>query len=130
MQALYQAVVSGDEVARAVRQLSDQKENRDVNRVDLIYFQKAASGIWGRRELLDRWIVEASKNWSLDRCPIVDHNILRLGVYELLEEQEIPMEIILNEAVELSKRFGGENSGQFVNGVLDKIAERIRKEKE
>jgi N utilization substance protein B len=75
---------------------------------------------------IDKIIISASDNWRLERMSRVDRNILRMGVFELTKSPEMPTRIIINEAVELSKRFGSEESASFVNGVLDRIAKETR----
>jgi len=74
---------------------------------------------------VDETIRKASTNWRLERMARVDRNVLRLGAWELKKSQEVPRAVILDEAVELAKRFGSEDSGAFVNGVLDRIAEDL-----
>ncbi len=76
---------------------------------------------------IDSIIKEASKNWRLERMAIVDRNILRIGCYELLFSDDVPYKVAINEAVELSKRFGTEDSRSFVNGVLDAVKKRADK---
>jgi N utilization substance protein B len=71
---------------------------------------------------LDELITAASKNWRIDRMSRVDRNILRLGACELVAFREVPVKVVINEAVELAKRFGTAESSAFVNGVLDRIA--------
>jgi len=71
---------------------------------------------------IDDLIVSASKNWRIDRMSRVDRNILRLGACELLAFRDVPVKVVINEAVELAKRFGTAESSAFVNGVLDRIA--------
>jgi N utilization substance protein B len=71
---------------------------------------------------LDKRIAAASQNWRLERMSRVDRNLLRLGTWELSNRQDVPRAVILDEAVELAKSFGTEESGGFVNGVLDRIA--------
>lgn len=72
---------------------------------------------------LDELIRVASTNWRIERMARVDRNLLRLASWELLHSHEVPRAVIIDEAVELAKRFGGEDSSAFVNGVLDRIAE-------
>lgn len=74
-------------------------------------------------EATDELIRAASKNWRLERMTRVDRNVLRLGAWELAHKRDIPRAVILDEAVEIAKRFGTEESGAFVNGVLDRIAD-------
>ncbi len=74
---------------------------------------------------LDELIASASKNWRIDRMSRVDRNILRLGACELLAFRDVPTKVVINEAVELAKRFGTAESSAFVNGVLDRIATAV-----
>ena len=74
---------------------------------------------------LDDLITASSKNWRIDRMSRVDRNILRLGACELLVFREVPVKVVINEAVELAKRFGTAESSAFVNGVLDRIASAV-----
>jgi N utilization substance protein B len=71
---------------------------------------------------IDDLIASASKNWRIDRMSRVDRNILRLGACELIAFRDVPVKVVINEAVELAKRFGTAESSAFVNGVLDRIA--------
>ncbi len=74
---------------------------------------------------LDELIAASSKNWRIDRMSRVDRNILRLGTCELLAFKDVPVKVVINEAVELAKRFGTAESSAFVNGVLDRIATAV-----
>lgn len=74
---------------------------------------------------IDELIGASSKNWRIDRMSRVDRNILRLGACELLAFRDVPVKVVINEAVELAKRFGTAESSAFVNGVLDRIASAI-----
>jgi transcription antitermination protein NusB len=84
-----------------------------------------ALGTQERSEEIDLLIATYADNWTLDRMPIVDRNILRLATYELLGEEEIPASVSINEAVELAKIYGTEDSAKFVNGLLGRIAAEI-----
>lgn len=84
-------------------------------------------GCHGALEAIDAKIREVSRHWRLERMARVDRNILRLGTYELMYLAEVPRKVTLNEAVELAKRYGDENSPAFINGVLDRIASEIAK---
>ncbi|MDK2839385.1 MAG: transcription antitermination protein NusB [Thermosipho sp. (in: thermotogales)] len=79
-------------------------------------------GIKKTIESLDEIISKYLQNWTLDRLSVTDRNILRLGTYELLYVDDVPIEVTLDEMIELGKTYGTENSGKFVNGVLDRIA--------
>ena len=72
-------------------------------------------------ELIDNLIKKYSKNWQFERLGTIDKSILRLSIYTLLFVPDIPSPVVINEGVELGKTFGGENSGQFINGILDSI---------
>ena len=84
------------------------------------FIAQVLKGVQTHREALDEVIRAHAKGWTLDRLVSVDRNILRLSLYELLHT-DTPPEVIINEAVELAKRFGTENSSSFINGVLDTI---------
>jgi transcription antitermination protein NusB len=80
------------------------------------------------REEIDAKIRSVSRHWRLERMSRVDRNIIRLAAYELMHAADIPRRVTLNEAVELAKRFGNEESPAFVNGVLDRIADEVGKD--
>jgi N utilization substance protein B len=82
----------------------------------------AVRGVSDDLDKIDEVIRKASTNWRLERMARVDRNVLRLGTFELLHEVDVPRAVILDEAVELAKKFGSEDSGAFVNGVLDRVA--------
>lgn len=73
---------------------------------------------------IDEWVQDVAENWTLQRMPIVDLSIIRLASYEIAYRSDIPTGVAINEAVELAKAFGGDESPRFVNGVLGRIAER------
>lgn len=74
---------------------------------------------------IDERLKRHARNWRLDRMAAIDRNILRLGAYELFHEPETPPKVVLNEAVELAKKFSAEDSAAFINGVLDAVAKSI-----
>jgi len=82
------------------------------------------AGVLEHREEIDAVLGKLASNWSLDRMAVVDRNILRLGSYEILFDDEIPEKATINEAVELAKRFSTAQSGAFVNGILDQLRRR------
>jgi transcription antitermination protein NusB len=87
------------------------------------YADNAVRGVLGDRARLDQQLISASANWRLERMSPVARNVLRLGTWELLTQAEIPRAVIIDESVEVAKRYGGTESGSFVNGVLDRIAD-------
>lgn len=85
----------------------------------LEYAARLLEGSTEHREEIDTLIASQAENWRLERMPAVDRNILRLAVYELLYEDDVPHLVVLDEAIELAKEFGSEQSGRFINGLLD-----------
>jgi N utilization substance protein B len=84
------------------------------------------SGVASRQSQLDEMITEYSHTWTIHRMPAIVRNVLRLAIYELIDRPEVPVAVIINEAVELAKRFSTEESGRYVNGVLSAIAKQVR----
>jgi transcription antitermination protein NusB len=76
---------------------------------------------------IDRALEESSRNWRLDRMPVVDRLILRLAIYELLHEPDTPPPVVIDEALELARRFSTDDAVPFINGVLDAIKQRIER---
>ena len=121
---MYQLDLSGEDPEKAValyQQYLGQTEDADEFAIELV------RGCAAALDEIDAKIREVSKHWRLERMARVDRNILRLATYELLKRPDVPRRVTLNEAVELAKRFGDENSPAFVNGVLDRIASDLGK---
>ena len=87
---------------------------------------RLVDGVWRERTLIDGIVADALEHWSIGRLSRVDHNILRVAVYELLRMHDIPARVTIDEAIELAKTYGDQNSGRFVNGVLDQVADRLK----
>ena len=85
------------------------------------FCHRLVEGVCQNLGQIDRLIEDNSENWTLKRMAVVDRNILRLATFELLHCPDIPFKAILNEAIELAKKFGADDSGAFINGILDKI---------
>jgi N utilization substance protein B len=85
-------------------------------------------GVGAHQARIDELIERFAIDWELDRMPVVDRNVLRVGIYELLERPDIPVGVAISEAVELAKRFSTDESGRFVNGVLSSVASAVRPE--
>ena len=94
----------------------------DLNPVEQAYMENKYAKITERLEELDSILNEKSAGWKTKRMSKVDLNILRLAVYEMKYDEDVPVKVAINEAIEISKSFGGEDSASFVNGVLGKIA--------
>lgn len=98
--------------------LEDDKRDPDVR----AYTERLVRGVCGLGPALDAVIERAADNWEIGRMAIVDRNLLRMAAYEMLHADDIPVKVAINEAVELAKRYGEDDSSKFVNGILDKIA--------
>ena len=85
------------------------------------FVKSIINGVINYEAEIDKYITKYATEWPLDQITIVDRNILRIGVYELIFDQDIPSKVAINEAIEIAKTFGGESSGKFVNGVLGAI---------
>ena len=83
-------------------------------------------GVESGRERLDAAIAGRARGWTLQRMPVIDLNVLRIGAYELAERPDVPVAVVIDEAVELAKRFSTDDSGRFVNGVLSALADDLR----
>jgi N utilization substance protein B len=97
------------------------------NKADLPFMERLLDGVLQKQKELDLVIEKAAPEWPIDRISPVDRNILRLGLYELLfaDRGEVPAKVAINEAIELAKQFGGDNSSRFVNGVLGAVYKEI-----
>ena len=91
--------------------------------------ERLVRGVMENFREIDPYIAEAAPAFPIAQLPAVDRNVLRLAIYELLHESDVPPKAAINEAVELAKRFGGENSSRFVNGVLGTIAGKIERDR-
>ena len=120
LQALYQLDTSGGEPRDVLRGILAHFEEADAETAQ--FAEQLVRGVQSDRTQIDELIQKSSSNWKLDRMARVDRNILRLAVYEILRRADVPVRVTLNEAIELGKKFGSEESSAFVNGVLDKIA--------
>ena len=94
----------------------------------LPFFLKLVRGVMQSRSEVDAIIERFSSNWKLNRMPCVDRNIMRIAVYELLCCPDIPYKVSLNEAIDIGKKFGTEESGAFINGILDSIRMALEKD--
>jgi transcription antitermination protein NusB len=120
LQALYQIDVAATDLDEALARFwrSFEPVEREVREMA----EALVRGVAQRRREIDDAIEGVSTNWRLDRMAKVDRNVLRLAVYELQFRPDVPMKVVINEAIELGKKFGSESSGAFINGVLDRIA--------
>ena len=96
------------------------KENEATDEVKA-FAERLVAGVLEKKKELDALIGKYATNWKISRMPIVDRNILRAGVYELLWMDDVPAKVTVNEAIELAKSFGDDDASKFVNGILDKL---------
>lgn len=99
---------------------------------DKSFIKSLVNGILGKKEEIDNIIQKAAPEWPIEQISIIDRNVLRVGLYELLfgDYSQVPPKVAINEAIELAKTFGGETSSKFVNGVLGTVYKEIEKDKE
>lgn len=122
LQLLYAVESSGEPLEHVVRAYWRETPGDPEGRE---YAEDLFRGIVGALSDIDERIARASDNWRVERMSRVDRNVLRLGAYELLERPDVPRAVILDEAIELAKRYGSETSGKFVNGVLERVAQDL-----
>ena len=120
---LYQWDITRDPMERVAELFWKVRTTTDETRAAA---ERLAGGAQAELARIDEAIAGAALNWRFDRIAAVDRNILRVGVYELMCEPATPAAVILDEAVEMAKRFGEADSPAFVNGVLDAIRRRVR----
>jgi len=124
MQALYQLDVQGAELLpRLMAEFFHEEESEERTR-KLAW--EWTSGAWAKVAECDGIIADATIRWQFSRLSPVDRSILRLGVYQLKYCHEIPPKVVINEAIELAKKYSTEKSGPFVNGVLDAVLKKLR----
>lgn len=122
MQALYMCEVTGCYDPEAIAHMWKQAEAPDEARR---FASQLVQGVRERQVEIDQWIARAAENWRLERMSPVDLCILRVATFELLAEERPPTAVILDEAIEIAKRFGTADSHVFINGVLDRIAKEL-----
>ena len=119
LQALYQLELRGEEVQHALLAFCRAAASGDKYITD--FSMGLVEGCWQQRDTLDQEIASVLEHWSLERIAVIDRCVLRIGTYELLHELSVPPKVAINEAIELAKKYSTENSGVFVNGILDSI---------
>jgi len=92
------------------------------------YADALVRGTWEAREVLDGYIGEAARNWRIERLAIVDRQLLRLAIHELLAFPGTPPRVVIDEAIELARAYSGDDSTKFVNGVLDAVYRKLKEE--
>jgi len=122
VQALYQIDVTDASVAAALLWLRDHCEGGDKAKE---FARTLVTGVVEHRDSIDALIGQSSEHWRFERLSRVDLNVLRVATYELSYTREVPPSVVIDEAIEIARRFGTTASAEFVNGVLDQIATRL-----
>lgn len=127
LQSLFEWDLNGLEKKAVYDVLGRNVEEFAQNKTDLPFMEKLLDGVMAKQPELDLVIEKAAPEWPIDRISPVDRNILRLGLFELLfaDRSEVPAKVAINEAIELAKQFGGDNSSRFINGVLGAVYKEI-----
>ncbi|MCE2557610.1 MAG: transcription antitermination factor NusB [Acidobacteria bacterium] len=130
LQMLYQRELGDAEPALLLRafdvhgfraETADAGASQQISELALDYARTLVEGSLAHRESIDRMVADQADNWRLERMPVVDRNVLRLAVYEMRFQSDVPAVVVIDEAIELAKKFGSEQSGRFVNGILDAL---------
>jgi N utilization substance protein B len=121
LQALYQMEITREESEQALATFAERSEASPQAKSFALALVR---GVIAERASIDALVAEASENWRVERLSRIDLNVIRVAVYEL-KSLGLPLEIAINEAVEVARRFGSGESTAFVNGVLDQIASRL-----
>jgi N utilization substance protein B len=122
LQVLFQLNITKQE---AIKALSQFQEHFSSDGEADEFLKRLVLGVLEHRQELDRLIEQYSENWRLDRINIIERNILRIALFELLYCEEIPPKVTINEAIDLGKRYGSGDSGGFINGILDRIQNEV-----
>jgi N utilization substance protein B len=123
VQALYQCEMTQAVTAEVIKEFIDERD--EMKKADKEYFSEILSGITGMIDELNNEMAPYLDR-PVDELDPVERAVLHIGTYELLHRPEVPWRVVVNESVELAKMFGAEQSHKFINGVLDKIARKVR----
>jgi N utilization substance protein B len=121
LQMLFQHDVSGNPVETIMATFEDLQKAKPSTRE---FAARIFSGTVDNLPKIDEMVTAQAENWRLPRMAIVDRNIIRMSIYEFLYESDTPKLVVINEAIEIAKKFGNEKSSQFINGILDGILKR------
>ncbi len=119
LKVLYEVDSIGHDMEQTLTLLLAKEELSEENAA---FARELVSGVVQNREKIDKNIQNFAPAWPIEQIPVVDRNILRLAIFEILLDNKVPVKVAINEAVELAKAFGGDNSSKFVNGVLGSVS--------
>lgn len=122
LQVLYQGDMSGESPEQVLRSFAQSFDHSPKARE---FGETLVRGVLSQRDAIDASIAAASEHWRLERLSRVDANVIRIAVYEMTNPPGLPIEIAINEAIEVARKFGTAESAGFVNGVLDQVAARL-----
>jgi N utilization substance protein B len=121
LQVLYQIDITHDSAEAALDNFWQAHSEEEIEDEVRTFASELVKGTAENREAIDKKIVQYATNWRLERMAAVDRNVLRMSCYELAFRKDIPPKVSINEAVELAKKYSGQEAGKFVNAILDKI---------
>lgn len=121
LQMLYQHDLSGNTPEAIVTTFEDLQKSKPITRE---FATRIFQGTVDNMSKIDDMIAQQAENWRLSRMAVVDRNIIRMSIYEFLHEEDTPKLVIIDEAIEIAKKFGTQKSSQFINGILDGILKR------
>jgi len=124
LQMLFEVDLAGAEAEEIFERFWQERNADDEVRR---FAETLVRGVLADRAAIDERIREVAERWRLERMPVVDRNVLRMAIHEM-DRGESPAAVIIDEAIEIARRFGGESSGKFTNGILDQIRRRIGSE--
>ena len=119
---LFQADVRGEELGVMLAAEAKRAASEPARQTSWLYAREIVDGVIDNHDEIDEQIVTHARDWKLERMPAVDRAVLRIGVWEILFNDEVPDAVAIDEAVELAKEFSTDDSGSFVHGVLARIA--------
>ena len=118
---LFQLDLTGSSVADVFEEFwKDQSVEEDLR----AFAEQLVHGVLEHRTFLDGVVTASAEHWRIDRMAVVDRNVLRMGVYELVFEVDTPAVVVIDESIEVAKKFGSVESGSFINGILDDVRRR------
>lgn len=120
MELLFGMTLSKDTACEIIENFVENYEG-NIKEIDLTYVKRALIGVENNKEAIDQAISANLQNWKIDRISKVNLTILRLAAYEILFDENVPRNVAINEALEITRRYSDEKSVSFINGVLDKI---------
>ncbi len=126
LQILFQLEFNGKELENIFESFWHEKKTSEEIKE---YSRWLVEGIVSHRDRIDRLIQSVSENWRIDRMALVDRNVLRIAVYELIYEEKLAPAIVIDEAIEITKKYSSEEAATFVNGILDAVRKKLGKEK-